>query len=263
MGPSVKRLVCSASLALATGCSHAALPSVPPASTFDVRVRTHQAQGTALLVPLYVYPGRIWTQTIAAKTRYPSVQIYIIANVNNGPGNSVDPKYVSFIAAAQKAGIDVLGYVYTQYGKRSATQVDADIAKWQAYYGADGIFLDQMATHAQSYYQAATVYAHAHSLWFVMGNPGVDAPGNAGTDAINFYERGGYPSLKFLSKPSHLQYPRNTWSYIAGAVPFSAAKIRASAAYVGYLYVTNGKEPECYCRLPTYFDRLVASLSTP
>jgi hypothetical protein len=93
-----------------------------------------------------------------------------------------------------------------------------------------------------------------------MGNPGVDAAGNDGPDVINFFETRGYPAPSFLRKPSHLAYGKARWSYIAGAVPFDATTIENSAAYVGYLWATSDKEPECYCNLPPYFARLVALL---
>jgi len=187
----------------------------------------------------------------------------IVANVDNGPGSSIKANYLDFIVKAQKAGIYVLGYVYTKYGKRAPAKVDADIARWEALYRTDGVFLDQMASDAPSYYQTATAYAHKISLWFVMGNPGTDAPGNSGPDVVNFYERSGYPKLAFLRKPAHQSYGRGTWSFIAGAVPFNGPKIKAAAKYVAYLYVTDGKEPECYCKLPSYFDQLVEALDTP
>ena len=250
------------------GCSaHTTLPSASQFATgpgFDGgRLRTyHSPQTAGVVIPLYVYPGKVWTAVIRAKLAHPYVPMVIIANVKNGPGTTANSKYASSIEKAQIAGIDVLGYVYTKYGKRSATAIDADMARWEALYGTDGIFLDQMAPKAASYYQAATTYAHAHSLWFVMGNPGVDASGNSGPDVINFYERAGYPRIAFLRKPAHVSYGSAKWSYIAGAVPFSSAKIKATKKYVAYLYATDGKEPECYCRLPSYFDSLVALLDS-
>jgi hypothetical protein len=218
------------------------------------------ASAAGIVVPLYVSPGKAWNAVIAAKVAHPYVPFVLIANVDNGPGTSVNRNYVRFIEKAQMAGIDVLGYVYTKYGKRAANAVDADMARWEALYRTDGIFLDQMTSNGSSYYQAATAYAHAHSLWLVMGNPGVDAPGDAGPDVINFYERAGYPRLAFLRKPAHRSYGASRWSYIAGAIPFDASKVRATKKYVAYLYVTDGKEPECYCRRPSYFGQLVALL---
>ena len=244
------------------GCySHAAIPAGGPEAVALRRVYSPPLT-TGVVVPLYVHPGKVWNDAIRAKIAHPYVPFVIIVNVDNGPGTSADATYASFIQKAQMAGIDVLGYVHTKYAKRSATAVDADISRWEALYRTDGVFLDQMATNAQSYYQAATAYAHAHSLWFVLGNAGVDAPASLGPDVINYYERAGYPKLKFLRKPVHLSYGSAKWSYIAGAVPFNPAKIKATARYVGYLYATNGKEPQCYCRLPSYFDSLVALLDT-
>jgi Spherulation-specific family 4 len=246
------------------GCSsHAAVPNAPEfTQTVGANARRayHSPQTTGVVVPLYVRPGKLWDAVIAAKLAHAHVPFVIVANVKNGPGTAADSAYARFIQKAQMAGIDVLGYVYTKYGRRSATAIDADMARWQALYGTDGVFLDQMAPNAPSYYQAATAYAHGHSLWFVMGNPGVNASGASGPDVINFYERAGYPKLTFLRARAHLSYGSGKWSYIAGAVPFDAKKIRASAKFVGYLYATDGKEPECYCRLPSYFDSLIALL---
>lgn len=244
------------------GCSTRALAPATPIAAQPFRAYRSPAT-TGLLVPLYVDPGKTWNAVIDAKLAHSSVPFVVIANVDNGPGTSVRATYVSFIEKAQKAGIDVLGYVYTKYGKRSATLVNADILRWEALYRTDGVFLDQMASNAPSYYQAATTYAHLHSLWFVMGNPGVDAPGSSGPDVINFYERAGYPKSRFLRKPAHQSYGSGKWSYIAGAVPFNGPKIKSTAKYVAYLYVTDGKEPECYCKLPSYFDQLVEALDTP
>ena len=222
--------------------------------------RAHASQTTGVLIPLYAYPGKLWNEVVQTKLAHPDVPFVLIANVNNGPGSSLDTTYVNFISKAQQAGINVVGYVYTRYGKRSATQVDADISRWEALYKPDGIFLDEMAPNSPSYYQAATAYAHAHSLWLVVGNPGVDANGDSGPDVINFYERSGYPKTAFLRKPAHRAFGKSRWSYIAGAVALDAAKVKSSAAYVAYLYATDGKEPECYCRLPSYFAQLVTLL---
>jgi hypothetical protein len=260
------RKLAGAVLLLATGCSALGPQSVAPAvvafSPAQAAPRAYQPPATTgIVIPLYVSPGPVWNAIIASKLKHSVVPFAIIANVDNGPGNAKSAAYLKFIVKAQKAGIDVLGYVYTQNGKRSANAVEGDIAKWGAYYQTDGVFLDQMAPNAQSYYTALTRYAHAHSLWFVMGNPGTNAPGNAGPDVINFYEQRGYPSLAFLSLPAHRRYGKGRWSYIAGDVPLRSGFVRTSTAYVQWLYATDGKEPECYCGIPPYFDRLVALLA--
>lgn len=217
-------------------------------------------RSTGVIVPLYVSPGRIWNEAIAGKYAHPLVPVVIIVNVDNGPGAIKTQNYVAYVKKAQEAGIDVLGYVFTKYGRRSQDEVDAQMLRWYNFYHTDGIFLDQMADGNAAYYQAATAFAHAHALWFVMGNPGVNVPGNSGPDVINFYEQHGYPPLSLLRGSGHASFGKARWSYIADDVPFNENKIRASLNYVGYLYATDGTEPECYCKLPQYYSQLLALL---
>jgi len=229
---------------------------------FAAPTSSQSLKSTGVVVPLYVYPGKVWDEAIDAKNAHPLVPMLIIANVDNGPGTTLDRNYVSYVEKAQKAGADVLGYVSTSYAKRAQRAVEDDMRKWYALYHTDGVFLDEMATDDSTYYETVTGYAHAHSLWLVMGNPGTNVPGNAGPNVINYYENTGYPSLTFLAEPSHLSYGKGHWSYIAGDVPFKAVQIKNTAKYVGYLYATDAKEPECYCVLPTYFAQLVATLDS-
>jgi Spherulation-specific family 4 len=221
-----------------------------PATTFKT---------TGVLIPLYVYPGKIWDEVIRAKYAHVLVPMVIVANVDNGPGSTVSTAYLDYIEKAQKAGIDVIGYVYTKYAKRSQRDVDADALTWYQRYHTDGIFLDQMADDAP-YYQAVTAYAHSHALWLVIGNPGTSVSGDSGPDVINFFERHGYPSMELLKSSTLSTYGKSRWSYIADDVSFNLDRIIFSTHYVGYLYATDAKEPECYCRLPSYFSTLVETL---
>ncbi len=258
--PSAAAIVAAALAVALAGCAArdaATLPQLAPASFAPAA----GSVPTGILVPLYVAPGKVWSEAIAAKRAHPSVRMAIVANVNNGPGGRREAAYAKGIERAQKAGIYVLGYTYESYGKRSLAALESAILRWSQYYRTDGVFIDEMAPNARSYNRAATAYAHGHALWFVMGNPGTNAPGDAGPNVINYYESRGYPSIAFLSQPAHRRYGKRRWSFIAGAVPFDAAKITAAARYVAYLYATDGREPECYCKLPTYFDKLVALLS--
>jgi Spherulation-specific family 4 len=231
----------------------AALAVVEPAPS----VKFHT---TGVLVPLYVYPGKVWDEAIAVKYAHDRVPMAIVANVDNGPGSTPIAAYLNYVQKAQKAGIDVLGYVSTKYAKRSQETVEAEMLRWYDLYHTDGIFLDEMANDAP-YYQALTDYGHAHSLWFIMGNPGTNVPGNSGPDVINFYEQSGYPSPALLKSSGLRTYGKARWSYIADAVGLNRDRVVLSTSYVGYLYATDGKQPECYCRLPSYFSTLTAVLA--
>lgn len=221
---------------------------------------TGSQASTGLIIPLYEDPDSDWDHIIAQKQLHPRVPVIIIANPNNGPGASADPNYSTYIAKAQAAGIIVLGYAYTSIGARATTAVEADMNAYHLWYGINGIFLDEMSTTSQSYYQALTAYAHANGMPLVIGNPGADAPANAGTDGITYFEQAGYPTAAFLSDPAHLTVPKSTWSYMAGAVSFDSTTILNTLPYVGYLYATDHAEPECYCTLPSYYDQLIALL---
>jgi hypothetical protein len=247
-------------VALLAGCQASGNTTVP-ARGEPLQRRATATLPTGIVIPMYVDPGKYWDEAIAAKTANPDVPMILIANVNNGPG-SKSAQYATYIKKAQAAGILVFGYTYTQYGKRSQSIVDEAIVKWYAYYRVDGAFLDEMAPNDAAYYRAITAYAHAHSVPLVMGNPGDNAPGNAGPDIINFFEQHGYPSPAFLKERAHLNYGKQRWSYMAGAVPFDAAAITASVPYASYIWATGDGEPECYCNLPTYFSQLVTLLSS-
>jgi len=257
-------LVCGfLGLSVLSACTEnrdASLPAIATASA-NGSVRGNPAVLTGVVIPLYANPGKWWDEAIAAKRAHPSVPILVIANIDNGPGPGTKyGSYANYISKAQSAGITVIGYVYTSYGNRERAAVESQMLQWRNLYAVTGIFLDEMSQGDRPFYTALTAYAHAHSLPLVMGNPGDNAPGNDGPDVINFWESKGYPPLSYLEQPAHTKYGKGRWSYMAGAVPLDPATITASVPYVAYIYATDGKEPECYCELPTYFTQLVALL---
>ena len=99
-------------------------------------------QTQAIAVPSYFYPGSPWTQMEAA---VPTVSTAII-NPASGPGASQNPDYASQVQQSRAAGLSVLGYVHTGYGARPIEAVKADIDNHYAWYGVDGVFLDEAST---------------------------------------------------------------------------------------------------------------------
>lgn len=71
----------------------------------------------------------------------------LIANVDSGPGTSVDSSYTTGITTA-KASVEVIGYVHSQYGSSSVEQVLANITLWNQYYSVKSFFLDETANTA-------------------------------------------------------------------------------------------------------------------
>src|SRR5487761_880669 len=50
-----------------------------------------------IIVPLYSYPGSVWTSLIQQHLAYPSVPIIAVINPSTGSGSASNPDYVSGI----------------------------------------------------------------------------------------------------------------------------------------------------------------------
>jgi hypothetical protein len=223
------------------------------------------ALATGVLVPLYIYPNGAWTTVASAKQQYPSVPVVAIINPASGPGPHSQQAYVNGVRSLRAAGVVVLGYVHTSYGKRPLSVDESEMSKYHRWYRVDGIFLDEMAYTAghETYYAALTAYAKSLGMQTTIGNPGTDSlPSYVGTvSSIVIYETAGYPSLSFLSGGWHKQYPKSNFGFISYSVPtLNPTLDQQAAAYVGYEYVTNQNLPNPYAALPPYFTQLVGSL---
>ena len=221
---------------------------------------------SGVIIPLYSYPGSSWNAIIQQKVAYPSVPITVIVNPSSGPGASKDPNYVTWINNLKSAGVNVLGYVYTGYGARSASSVEADITTYKAWYGVNGIFLDEMSNVVghESYYSALTSYAHSLGFSTVVGNPGATVPSSyvGAVDVIVIYENSGIPSASALGS-STMGLSKSgfaTMSY--GVSSLTSSSVSAVAAYAGYVFITDESMPNPYSSLPSYFATLVSDLKT-
>jgi hypothetical protein len=134
-----------------------------------------------ILLPLYIYPNwydrdkYIWKQVTVAARKVP---IVAIINPNNGPNNAPpNPDYQQGIKDLHQAGVKILGYVPTNYGKRELESVTADIEIYNKYFNVDGIFVDETANKRDKikYYQQIYQYTKARSARYqVIINPGTN-----------------------------------------------------------------------------------------
>lgn len=207
-----------------------------------------------IAVPAYFTSATSWTQLGAGS---PTVGMAII-NPNSGVGRTKQLSYVSRVASAHASGLRILGYVYSNYGARSANSVTAEIANYFNWYGVDGIFVDEVSDSCGDlgYYQglANAVKSRSAAAQLVL-NPG----GNtaecymATADVIVNYE-GTYSSYANW-KPSgwvanhaasrfwHLVY-NTSRNKLASAVSLSQQR------NAGYLYVTSDSTPNPWDTLP-------------
>ncbi|MGW3647394.1 spherulation-specific family 4 protein [Streptomyces sp. NPDC000878] len=98
-----------------------------------------------LLVPYYEHPSvrpAEWEAILAAAPRLYGV----VLNPANGPGDHPDPAFAEIAARLRAADVRVLGYADTAYARRPVTAVVRDLVRHHDWYGADGVFLDQVTT---------------------------------------------------------------------------------------------------------------------
>lgn len=126
---------------------------------------------TQMVVPAYFYATKTAWTTLTKNT----TPLIAIANVNTGPGTTVDSQFTTTIQAARAAGHRVKGYIYTSYGTRSSADVLADMEAWSKLYGVNDYFLDEVSALAADlpYYRTVlqTAYAKNSSRRFML-NPG-------------------------------------------------------------------------------------------
>jgi len=135
-------------------------------------------ESTRIATPAYFEPcsglnGCPWVQLLNVSSQ---VQ-FVVINPNNGPGNNLDPNYVNQIATARAAGIDIIGYVYTNYARRDIETVKTQVSFYLSQYRVDGIFFDEVsATCSNStfieYYRELNTYAKSLNSKYTILNPG-------------------------------------------------------------------------------------------
>jgi hypothetical protein len=213
-----------------------------------------------MAVPAYFVPGPDWQRVIAGA---PAVGM-IVFNPNSGPGTATDPAYTQAIAQAQAAGITVLGYVATNYGQRAEADVIADINSYYDFYKASGIYfaegpMDNDCTSMEAMYHRFA-------------------------DAVRSRDAGAYLAVGTRYCPTYIfffdlmvQFARNWTEYqgdyappdwmpanspqrfchFVNSVPASDVSRALSLAVTngaGWVFVTDGTDPNAWGALPSYFD---------
>jgi hypothetical protein len=222
---------------------------------------------TGSIIPLYTPPtDPSWTQVAAAKAAHPSVPVLAVINPANGPGAASSADYAAGVAKLTAAGVKVIGYVHTSWGKRPAAELQTEMGQWKSWYpGVSGIFFDEMAsqTGAETYYKDLTGFAKGHGFDFTIGNPGQDtSPTYVGTeDVILIYENSGAPSVAAITG-WHTTYGRNNFGVIPYAVAgLDTAFVQSAKPYVAYIYMQSDSLPNPWDSIPAYLSELLGALA--
>lgn len=244
-------------------------PTTSTTTTTTTTTKAPVANGcagpTKIMIPLYVYPGAAWDKIIASASKAPAVAII---NPASGPGNGPNADYVKYMDKMHAAGVEMIGYVYTNWGNRDINVVKADINKYALNFPyVVGIFLDEGATEANKVWYYKELYT------YIMGLPGYKY------DVIN---PGTIPDAGYMDTATQIVTLENYASEIvhhrapsygscANKDKFVAIVHTASLAsmptymdqlnsknYFGWVYITDGPGgPVTYNWLVTYYTDMV------
>jgi hypothetical protein len=225
-----------------------------------------------VLVPAYFDPTgnglKDWERLLNAA---PSITVSAIANPNDGPGAASDQDYRNMIRRAKEVGIEITGYVSTNYGKRPKAEVKKDIDRWVDYYPEiDGIFFDEQSSGEGQVILYRELFDHARSNIknaVVIGNPGVVPSelysSQAGADIECIFESDkGFDD--FSPPPWVANYPPERFCalllHVSGVDRMKKSVRKAVEQGMGNVYVTDDKMPNPWDRLPSYWTEEVEVL---
>jgi len=236
-------LVASATILLATACSSRGGDRLAPCPSS--------------IVPAYLRPEAILQ--LVERSTLPRL---LVVNPASGPGAARDREYRMAVAAAQAAGALVLGYVPTTWAARPAAEVTADVDRYRAWYGVDGVFLDEAASAADklTFYHAVSHHARAEGARFVVLNPGlVPARGYFDLADVTVTFEGPISAYHERRRPDGVP-PERTAHLIYGASREQALRALEPAPSAGYVYLTSGTLPHPWGSVPDYFAHELAAL---
>ncbi|MBC8140315.1 MAG: spherulation-specific family 4 protein [Armatimonadetes bacterium] len=225
-----------------------------------------------MVVPAYFGPGELWTKMADATS---DASIVAIMNPGSGPGSAARPDYVTQIKAAQAAGVSVIGYVHTSYGKRPIAEVQAEIKQYYQWYAVNGIFFDEVGNDDKTlayYAKCQRIVRATDPKALVIINPGT--PVTEGymkvADIVVTFESGYDAYVKRAADPVWVsRYPAKRFWHLIYAAPDEKAlqnAVRLSKQRnAGWLYVTPDTLPNPWDTLPegAYWTAHLSGLAAP
>jgi hypothetical protein len=211
-----------------------------------------------LLVPAYFSPA--YWETAIESEHPPSDMILDVSGT--GAGTAPVPEFKKLVKQAKAAGITVLGYSSTVDGARPASQVEADVRDYAAWYGVTSIFLDLVSGKRQqfAYYKRLAAYIHrAHEGAQVWMNPGVYPNQSYMSlgDVLVVFE-GTYAQYVTAPVPAWAKkYPSGRFAHTIYATPaavLATAMMTALARDAEHVYVTDLVGTNPYQGLPSYWQ---------
>ncbi|QSZ28544.1 hypothetical protein DSL72_003042 [Monilinia vaccinii-corymbosi] len=155
-----------------------------------------------VFLPLYMYPYNLtsWNTLTTSVVANPNVKFQIIVSPNLA-FIEPDVNYVAGLSSLKSyANVLTLGYVYTSYGLRDISEIEADINKYVEWnkptqLPIDGLFFDESPSNNATFSYMSTLSSYAKTSLgagkdYIFFNPGVpvDASFYTLADSINVFE---------------------------------------------------------------------------
>jgi len=239
----------------------------------------NQKEDLKILIPLYSYPNwydgdnYIWKKIIDLQAKYPNAQMVAIVNPNNGEFREKNSDFTKGIDDLIAANIKVVGYVYTQYGKRATQDVVDDIEAWKQYYkeeGVSGIFFDEVSTSSSdvTHYSNLSSESRTRGLEFVIFNPGITTDqvyiDSGIADVVVSYEN---PNRELLENPpATFNTPSSSTKLSLLIYKMEDDTVDDLIAFArehqfSYIYFTeDGFDGNPWDRISTYFEEEISKM---
>jgi hypothetical protein len=234
-----------------------------------------------ILIPLYAYPAwynpeiYIWEEIAESAKKIP---ITAVINPSDGPGGKPpNQDYVKGLEKLQEGQVTILGYVATNYGKRSLIEVQLDIDVYSRYYNLNGFFLDEAASDSVhvDYYQKIYQYIKKKSRSnIVVLNQGTQADpeylSRPVMDITVIFENYSSQWKNYQPLPYVKAKDSSHFSSLIHSVPNAATMEHhialAKSRNVGYIYVTddspNSPDRNPWNSLPSFWQEEVNYIYT-
>jgi hypothetical protein len=219
-----------------------------------------------LAVPAYAHPivdPDLWDRLARAAGHLR----FVVVNVHDGPGASLDPAYPPVLERLRAARVRMVGYVDTAYGKRPARDVIADARTWVTRYGVHGVFLDQVAGDFEhlGFHSAVALGARAAGAQFIVLNPGTSChPGYADIANVTVTFEGCWADYgAHRPRPWMLALPATRFCHLVHHVPpdrLGEGPSRAAARHAGTAMFSSGSGANPWDQLP---DELLHAVRRP
>jgi len=212
--------------------------------------------GMRVVVPAYFHPAaapKAWQQLVRLASRLRLV----IVNVHNGPGEEIDPGYPPVIEALREAGVRLVGYIDSDYGRRTPSEISREAETYLRRYQVDGVFLDQVSTGLPDldHYAACVLGARSAGARFVALNPGAHPhPGYVDLANLTVTFEGPWAEYRAMSVPAWVsQFPPGRFAHLVHSLPvdsFAAGLHMAAERHVRGIFFTSSRGANPWDHVP-------------